>query len=52
MIHTLHPATEWRAKWVGHVARMVEMRNAYRILIGRSEGKIPPGLHLAQDIVQ
>ena len=27
-------------KWEGHVARMGEMRGAYRILVGRSEGKI------------
>jgi hypothetical protein len=26
-------------KWVGHVARVVEMRNAYKILVGESEGR-------------
>jgi hypothetical protein len=29
-----------RMKWVGHVARM-EKRNAYRILVGKPEGKRP-----------
>jgi hypothetical protein len=32
-----------RLKWGGHVARMVEGRSVYTILIGRSEGKIPLG---------
>jgi hypothetical protein len=27
----------------GHVARMVEMRNAYNILVRKPEGKRPPG---------
>jgi hypothetical protein len=27
----------------GHVARMEEMRNAYEILVGKSEGKRPLG---------
>jgi hypothetical protein len=25
--------------WAGHVARMEEKRNAYRILVGKPEGK-------------
>jgi hypothetical protein len=25
--------------WVGHVARMGERRNAYRLLVGKPEGK-------------
>jgi hypothetical protein len=29
--------------WVGHVARMGETRNAYRILVGMPEGKRPLG---------
>jgi hypothetical protein len=29
--------------WAEHVARMVEKRNAYRILVGKSEGKRPLG---------
>jgi hypothetical protein len=32
-----------RMRWVGHVARMGEGRCAYRILVGRSEGKRPLG---------
>jgi hypothetical protein len=30
-----------RMKWTGHVARMVEKRGAYRILVGRPEGRRP-----------
>jgi hypothetical protein len=26
-------------RWAGHVARMEKMRNAYRMLIGKPEGK-------------
>jgi hypothetical protein len=26
-------------KWAGHVARMEKKRNAYRILVGKPEGK-------------
>jgi hypothetical protein len=26
-------------RWAGHVALMGEMRNAYKILVGRPEGK-------------
>jgi hypothetical protein len=32
-----------RMRWVGHVARMSEKRNAYTILMGKSEGKRPLG---------
>jgi hypothetical protein len=28
-----------RMRWVGHVARMGEKRNTYRLLVGKSEGK-------------
>jgi hypothetical protein len=28
-----------RMRWVGHVARIGEKRNAYRILVGKPEGK-------------
>jgi hypothetical protein len=28
-----------RMRWEGHVARMGEKRNAYRILVGKPEGK-------------
>jgi hypothetical protein len=37
-----------RMRWVGHVARMGDMRNAYRIRVGRPEGKRPlerPGVY-------
>jgi hypothetical protein len=32
-----------RMRWAGHVARMGEKRNAYRILSGNPEGKRPLG---------
>jgi hypothetical protein len=32
-----------RIGWAGHVARMREKRNAYRILVGKPEGKKPLG---------
>ncbi|KAJ4436577.1 hypothetical protein ANN_16610 [Periplaneta americana] len=32
-----------RLRWAGHVARMGESRNAYRVLVGRPEGKRPLG---------
>jgi hypothetical protein len=32
-----------RMRWAGHVARMMEKRNAYRILVGNPEGKRPQG---------
>jgi hypothetical protein len=32
-----------RMRWAGHVARMWETRNAYRILVGKPEGKTPLG---------
>jgi hypothetical protein len=28
-----------RMRWAGHVARMGEKRNAYRILVGKTDGK-------------
>jgi hypothetical protein len=28
-----------RMRWAGHVARIGEKRNAYRILVGKPEGK-------------
>jgi hypothetical protein len=30
-----------RTRWAGHVARMGEKRNAYRLLVGKPEGKRP-----------
>jgi hypothetical protein len=32
-----------RMRWAGYVARMGEKRNAYRILVGKPEGKRPLG---------
>ncbi|KAJ4448881.1 hypothetical protein ANN_00272 [Periplaneta americana] len=32
-----------RLRWAGHVARMGESRNAYRVLVGKPEGKRPLG---------
>jgi hypothetical protein len=32
-----------RMRWAGHVARMGEKMNAYRILVGKPEGKRPLG---------
>jgi hypothetical protein len=32
-----------RMIWAGHVARMGEKRNAYRLLVGKPEGKRPLG---------
>jgi hypothetical protein len=30
-------------RWAGHVARMGKKRNAYRIFVGKPEGKKPLG---------
>jgi hypothetical protein len=30
-------------RWAGHVARMEEKRNVYRLLLGKPEGKRPLG---------
>jgi hypothetical protein len=32
-----------RMRWAGHVARMCEKRNAYKLLVGKPEGKRPLG---------
>jgi hypothetical protein len=32
-----------RMRWPGHVARMVEGRGVYRVLVGKPEGKRPVG---------
>jgi hypothetical protein len=32
-----------RMRWAGHVARMGELINAYRIMVGKPEGKRPLG---------
>jgi hypothetical protein len=33
-----------RMRWAGHVARMGNMRNEYRILMGKPEGRRPLGI--------
>jgi hypothetical protein len=32
-----------RMKWTGHVACMREMKDAYKILVGKPKAKIPVG---------
>jgi hypothetical protein len=32
-----------RMRWAGHVARMGEKKNAYRLLVGKPEGRRPLG---------
>jgi hypothetical protein len=32
-----------KMRWTGHVERMGEKRNVYRLLVGKPEGKRPPG---------
>jgi hypothetical protein len=32
-----------RMRWAGHVARMGDKRNAYRLLVGKPDGKRPLG---------
>jgi hypothetical protein len=49
-LHSLYSSTNIvrmiksrRIRWAGHVARMGEGRGVYRVLVGRPEGKRPPG---------
>ncbi|KAJ4433756.1 hypothetical protein ANN_16068 [Periplaneta americana] len=49
-LHALHSSPDIiriiksrRLRWAGHVARMGVSRNAYRVLVGRPEGKRPLG---------
>jgi hypothetical protein len=37
----VRPIKSRRMRWAGHVARMGQGRNLYRVLVGRSEGKRP-----------
>jgi hypothetical protein len=32
-----------RMRWVGHISRMGEKQNVYRMLVGKPEGKRPLG---------
>jgi hypothetical protein len=41
--YTIRAMKSKRMRWVGHMALMGEMRNAYRILVGKPEGKRPLG---------
>jgi hypothetical protein len=34
---------KWRMRWAGHVARMVEEKGVYTLLVGKPEGKRPLG---------
>ncbi|KAJ4436882.1 hypothetical protein ANN_17014 [Periplaneta americana] len=50
-LHALYPSPDIirniksrRLRWAGHVARMGESGNAYRVLVGRPEGKRPLGM--------
>jgi hypothetical protein len=40
IIKIIKPRRMW---WTGHVAQMVEKRNAYRLFVGKPEGKSPLG---------
>jgi hypothetical protein len=40
IIYVIKPRT---MKWAGHVVHMGEMRGAYRVLLGKPEGKRPLG---------
>jgi len=41
--HTIRMIKARRVRRAGHAARMGERRGAYRVLVGRSEGKEPLG---------
>jgi hypothetical protein len=43
-----------RMMWAGHMARMMEKRNAYKVLVGKPEGKIRLGRprHRLVDIIR
>jgi hypothetical protein len=34
-----------RIKWAGQIARMGKKKNAYKVLVGKPEGKRPLGRH-------
>jgi hypothetical protein len=40
-----------RLKWAGHVARMGEKRNLYRLLVGKPDGKRPLGRSIRRWII-
>ena len=43
-----------RLRWAGHVARMEQSKNAYRVSVGKSEGKRPLGRpwHRCEDSIK
>jgi hypothetical protein len=41
--NTIRMIKSRRMRWTGHVERMGEMRNAYRILVGKPEARRPLG---------
>jgi hypothetical protein len=43
IIHIIRVIKSRRMRWAGHVARMGETRGAYRVLVGRPEGRRPLG---------
>jgi hypothetical protein len=43
--HIVRVIKSRRMRWAGHVARMGEGRDVYRVLVGRPEGKRPLGRH-------
>jgi hypothetical protein len=42
-LYSIRIIKSMRMRWAGHVARMREKRNAYRLLVGKPEGKRPLG---------
>jgi hypothetical protein len=40
-----------RMRWTGHVARMGEMRNEYKVLVGKPEGRRPLGRNRSRKII-
>jgi len=41
--HIVRVIKSRRMRWVGHVALMRDMRDVYRVLVGKPEGKRPLG---------
>jgi hypothetical protein len=41
-----------RMRWAGHVARMRDKRDAYRVLMGTPEGKRPLGRRTWKDNIK
>jgi hypothetical protein len=58
-IHNLYSSSSiirkiksWRRRWAEQVAQMGEKRNAYRILVGKPEGKTPLGRSILKWILE